>query len=78
MKNKKLSLNELEIQSFVTSVKETALNIKGGDTLRCLNSNYPTMPCNCSAVDACVTAFNCTPNSQTCPLTETVKYTVVC
>jgi hypothetical protein len=66
MKKKKLTLKNLEVQSFVTSGENLENEVKGGGTLACLNSNYPTMPCNCSAVDACLTAWNCTPNSQTC------------
>jgi len=64
MKKKKLKLKSLQVQSFVTSADSSL--VKGGGPLDCLNSDYPTMPCNCSAVDACVTAWNCTPYSQTC------------
>ncbi len=70
MKNKKLSLKNLKVQSFVTSTD--AAQVQGGAgtlALNCINSNAPTMPCNCSAVDACVTAWNCTPNSAICALT---------
>jgi hypothetical protein len=70
MKNKKLKLENLQVQSFVTSMDASLKGeVKGGAaTLACINSNYPTMPCNCSAVDACLTAWNCTPNSNICNL----------
>jgi hypothetical protein len=62
MKSKKLNLKNLEIQSFVTSL-EPALQetLKGGAEIGGPDvSKLPTMPCNCSEVDGCVTAWHCT------------------
>lgn len=57
MKKKRLSLKNLEVQSFVTSMETSSQDeVKGGTNL---NSNYPTMPCNCSAWDGCLSAWNC-------------------
>ncbi len=53
----KLSLKTLEVKSFVTNLEAAEqLKLKGG-TLNL--SKLPTMPCNCSAIDACITAQAC-------------------
>lgn len=56
MKNK-LSLKNLEVKSFITNLESAEQTRLKGGTLNI--SNVPTMPCNCSAVDACVTAQIC-------------------
>jgi hypothetical protein len=51
---KKLKLNELKLQSFVTGMKtETAMTARGGKKTD-LNDT------NCSAVDRCQSARGCT------------------
>jgi hypothetical protein len=59
MKTKKLNLGSLEVQSFVTSLEPASqAEVKAGSVN--LSKDVPTQPCNCSAIDACITAFNCT------------------
>lgn len=59
MKNK-LSLKSLKVTSFVTNIDAHDLQkLRGGADLSIDISKLPTMPCNCSQVDACVTAQAC-------------------
>ncbi|HEX4887213.1 MAG TPA: pinensin family lanthipeptide [Luteibaculaceae bacterium] len=65
MKKVKLSLHDLRISSFVTQIYEDQQrkNLLGGALEA---PELPTMPYNCSAVDACVTIRVCVTAGQSC------------
>jgi hypothetical protein len=59
MKNKKLNLDNLEVQSFVTSLRdESQHTIKGGASLdlNCIDSQIN----HCSYYDGCLSGRGCT------------------
>jgi hypothetical protein len=60
MKNKKATLSELKVKSFVTDIeKETAHTAKGGDTILCYSNICDTLAnCVTEAIQGCSPSVN--------------------
>lgn len=75
MKSKKLNLNKLKVDSFVTSIKEVNVEtIKGGVSILLLD---PDNTMCCSYFMKCIPSFNpgCAPESVGCSVGECHTYT---